>query len=102
MAKHLSHDQISFYDESLKKQIEGAYRSDGRAIHVRSVHGARTVPYSQADAHIDGEALDLMAQKVLSELARDPSSGQFTDLQKQTGDQVQPKESFGSWALFGH
>jgi hypothetical protein len=25
---HLSPDQVSFYDESLKKQIEGSYRDD--------------------------------------------------------------------------
>jgi len=71
MAKHLSSDQISFYDESLKKQIEGAYTSDGWAIHVRSVYGAKSAPYGQVDSHIDGNALDLLAQKVLSEMARD-------------------------------
>ena len=30
-------DQISFYDKSLKKQIEGSYVTDGWAIHVCSV-----------------------------------------------------------------
>jgi hypothetical protein len=34
---YLTPDQISFYDETLKKQIEGSYRYDGKAIHVRSV-----------------------------------------------------------------
>jgi hypothetical protein len=33
-------DQISFYDESLKKQIEGSFISDGKSIHVSSVYGA--------------------------------------------------------------
>jgi hypothetical protein len=62
-------DQISFYDQSLKKQIEGSYRYDGKEIHVRSArYGARSAPrggcltYSQ---------VDLLAQKVLSDLARD-------------------------------
>ena len=27
-------DQVSFYDETLKKQIEGSFVSDGRDIHV--------------------------------------------------------------------
>jgi hypothetical protein len=34
-------DQISFLDESLKKQVEGSYVTDGWAIHVRSVYGAK-------------------------------------------------------------
>ena len=29
-------DQISFYDESLKKQIEGSFKTDGKSIHVFS------------------------------------------------------------------
>jgi thymidine kinase len=29
-------DQVSFYDESLKKQIEGSFISDGKSIHVSS------------------------------------------------------------------
>jgi hypothetical protein len=35
-------DQVSFYDESLKKQIEGSFVSDGKEIHVSSGHGTRT------------------------------------------------------------
>jgi hypothetical protein len=27
---HLSPDQVSFYDETLKKQIEGSYTDDGK------------------------------------------------------------------------
>ena len=42
---HLSPDQVSFYDETLKKQIEGSYRDDGKKIHVCSqVYGARSGP----------------------------------------------------------
>ncbi len=45
MAKHLVSDQISFYDETLKKQIEGSYRTDGKAVHVRSVeYGIKSAP----------------------------------------------------------
>jgi hypothetical protein len=27
-------DRVSFYDESLKKQVEGSFVSDGKKIHV--------------------------------------------------------------------
>jgi len=33
--------QISFYDESLKKQVEGSFVSDGKSINVRSAYGTR-------------------------------------------------------------
>jgi hypothetical protein len=69
MEKHLSPDQISFYDETLKKQIEGSYRCDGKAIHVASQeYGARSAPRGGI---IDIFALNLFAQKVLRELAHD-------------------------------
>jgi hypothetical protein len=62
-------DQICLYDESLKKQIEGSYRYDGKAIHVCSVaYGARSAPRGGC---LDHNEVDLLAQKVLSELARD-------------------------------
>jgi hypothetical protein len=66
---HLSPDQISFYDETLKKQLEGSYRYDGKAIHVASqIYGARSAPRGGI---IDIFALNLFAQKVLSEMAHD-------------------------------
>ena len=66
---HMTRDQISFYDESLGKQIEGSYRYDGKWIYVASQeYGARTAPRG---AIIDIFSLNLFAQKVLSELARD-------------------------------
>jgi hypothetical protein len=69
MEKHLSPDQISFYDETLKKQIEGSYRCDGKAIHVASQeYGARSAPRGGI---IDIFSLNLFAQKVLCELAHD-------------------------------
>jgi hypothetical protein len=72
MAKRMSTDQISFYDESLKKQIEGSYVTDGKEIHVRSVsYGIKSAHYRQVGAAVDQDALDLLAQKLLSELARD-------------------------------
>jgi hypothetical protein len=64
-----SPDQICFYDEPLKKQIEGSYTYDGKAIHVCSVvFGARSAPRGGC---LDHNEVDLLAQKVLSELARD-------------------------------
>ena len=68
---YMTPDQISFYDETLGKQIEGSYRYDGKAIHVASqVYGARSAP-ARFDGRFDQSAVDLLAQKVLSELARD-------------------------------
>jgi hypothetical protein len=72
MARQRSTDQISFYDEALKKQIEGSYRTDGKAVHVRSVkYGIKSAPYGHFGTFVDQEALDLLAQKLLSELARE-------------------------------
>ena len=68
-------DQISFYDESLKKQIEGSYRYDGKAIHVASqLYGARSAR-TRFDGHFHQSAVDSLAQKLLSELARDAAKG---------------------------
>jgi hypothetical protein len=63
-------DQISFYDESLKKQIEGYFVSDGKDIHVSSVYGVKTVPYNDLGACIDYDSQVLLVRKLLSELAR--------------------------------
>ena len=70
-AARMATDQVSFYDESLKKQIEGSYVSDGKAIHVSSLYGCKSAPYSDLGACIDQNAQVLLAQKLLSELARD-------------------------------
>jgi hypothetical protein len=83
-------DQISFYDESLKKQIEGSFRSDGNYIHVYSVYGTKSFPYSDLGACIDYDAQVSFVRKLLAELARDPGSGQQRDAQRQT-------ESFSVW-----
>jgi hypothetical protein len=72
---HMATDQISFYDESLKKQIEGSFVSDGKSIHVSSVYGTKSAPYNDLGACIDYNSQVLLAQKLLSELARDPGSG---------------------------
>ena len=92
-------DQVSFYDESLKKQIEGSFVSDGKSIHVSSVYGSKSFPYNDLGACIDYNAQVLLVQKLLSELARDPGSGNFKDLQQQRGDDHQRQlESFSGWA----
>lgn len=99
-------DQISFYDESLKKQIEGTFISDGKSIHIRSVYGNKSVAYSDLGACIDHNSQVLLAQKLLSELARDPGSGKFKDLHQQKDDQqLEPMQKpfvggasgWGSW-----
>jgi hypothetical protein len=100
---HMATDQISFYDESLKKQIEGTFTSDGKSIHLRSAYGNKSVPYSDLGACIDHNSQVLLAQKLLSELARDPGSG---DLHQQKDDQqLEPMQKpfvggasgWGSW-----
>ena len=71
MAKAMPTDQIHFYDEFLKKEIEGSYTYDGKSIHVRSeAYGAKSA-LTQFDGRFDQSAVDLFARKVLSELARD-------------------------------
>ena len=64
-------DQISFYDESLQKQIEGFFVSDGRELRVSSVYGLKSIPYNDLGACIDYNAQILAAKKVLSSMARD-------------------------------
>ena len=91
--------QISFYDESLKKDVEGSFISDGKSIHVFSEHGTKSFPYNDLGACIDYDAQVLLVERVLSELARDPGSGKFKDLQQQKDDQqLQPMESVSSWS----
>jgi hypothetical protein len=70
-AAQMATDQVSFYDESLKKQIDGSYVSDGKSIHVSSLYGYKSASYSDLGACIDQNAQVLLAQKLLSELARD-------------------------------
>ncbi|MGB8629114.1 MAG: hypothetical protein WCD69_06955 [Xanthobacteraceae bacterium] len=89
-------DQISFYDESLKKQIEGSFISDGNYIHVYSVYGTKSFPYSDLGACIDYNAQVSFVRKLLVELARDPGSGKFKDLSQQRDEQRQI-ESFSVW-----
>ncbi len=65
MSKH-----ISFYDENLQMQIEGSYRSDGKSVHVGSGElGCMSAPYGHLGTFIDKNGQDLLAQKLLSELA---------------------------------
>jgi len=99
-------DQVSFYDESLKKQIEGSFVSDGKEIHVSSVYGTKSVSYGDLGACIDYNSQVLLVQKLLSELARDPGSGKFKDLHQQRDDQqLEPMQKpfvggasgWGSW-----
>ena len=94
-------DYVSFYDESLKKQIEGSFTSDGKSIHVSSAYGIKSVPYNDLGACIDYNAQVLLVQKILSKLARDPDSGEFKDLQQQRGDQQPLMQSTGSTSCWG-
>ena len=68
-------DQVSFYDETLKKQIEGSFISDGKSIHVSSAYGVKSASYGDLGASIDYNSQVLLAQKLLSEVARDAAKG---------------------------
>lgn len=77
MAKRIQrqHDQIFFYDEALKKQVEGSYRTDGKAVHVRSVeYGIKSAPFGDLGTFIDYESLDLLAEKLLHQLAHEAAA----------------------------
>jgi hypothetical protein len=80
---HMATDQISFYDESLKKQIEGSFVSDGKSIHVSSEYGAKSAPYGDLGACIDHNAQVLLAQKLLSEVARDAGDGKKSEQKRE-------------------
>jgi hypothetical protein len=92
-------DQISFYDDSLGKQIEGSFVSDGKYIHVSSAYGTRTVPYHDLGACIDYHAQVLLVQKLLSELARDPGAADFKNLQQPRDDEERHGESYSTWGV---
>lgn len=67
----MAKDQISFYDETLKKQVEGFFVTDGKWIHVASPYGVKRAPYGDLGACIDYNSQVLLARKLLSEVARD-------------------------------
>ena len=96
-------DQVSFYDESLKKQLEGSFVSDGRDIHVSSEYGTKIISYSDLGANIDYNSQVLLVQKVLSEMARDPGSSDFKDLEQQKDYQQGHPEQGGQagWGSSG-
>lgn len=101
MARQMAVDQISFFDESLKKQVEGSYRTDGRSVHVRSAkYGIKSAPYGDLGTYPDQDGLNLLARKLLTELARDPGK-EFNNLQKQKGPQLPPRESFSCSGMRG-
>ena len=90
--------QISFYDESLKKHIDGSFISDGKSVHVFSEYGAKSFPYNDLGACIDYDAQVMFVQKVLSGLARDPGSSKFKELQHQKDNEaLLPRESSCCW-----
>lgn len=72
----MANDRISFYDESLRKQIEGTYVTDGKSVHVRSVkYGIKSAPYGHHGTFVDKNSQDVLAQMLLRELARDAANG---------------------------
>jgi hypothetical protein len=62
-------NHISFYDESLKTQIEGSYVTDGKSIHAGSgTLGLNNARYGHLGMFMDKGGQDLLAQKLMSEL----------------------------------
>jgi hypothetical protein len=68
-------DQVTFFGEPLRKQIEVYFVSAGRELHV-------SVSYGAVGPVIDYNSQILLVQKLLSELARDPSGDKFKELGK--------------------
>ncbi len=68
-------DQILFYDDTLKKELQGSFKSDGRSIHIFSIYGTKSASYGDLGPCIDYNAQVLLAQKLLSELARAAGGG---------------------------
>ncbi len=63
---------VSFYDESLKTQVVGSYTTDGKFIHASSGGlGYKRAPIGHHGTFIDKAGNVKLAQKLLSELARD-------------------------------
>ena len=63
-------NHISFYDESLETQIEGSYVTDGKSIHAGSgILGVKSARHGHLGIFMDKGGQDLLAQKLLSELA---------------------------------
>ncbi|HEU5400670.1 MAG TPA: hypothetical protein VFU86_04890 [Terriglobales bacterium] len=62
---------VSFYDESLGRQIEGSYITDGKVIHAGSgTLGAKSARFGHfGRSRFDQMGQDLIAQDLLSELA---------------------------------
>ena len=71
----MANDQVSFYDKTLKKQVEGSFVSDGKSIHVSSAYGFKSASYGDLGASIDHNSQVLLARKLLSEVARDAGKG---------------------------
>lgn len=71
----MAKDRVSFYDETLKKQVEGCFVSDGKSIHVSSAYGFKSASYGDLGASIDHNSQVSLARKLLSEVARDAGKG---------------------------
>jgi hypothetical protein len=63
---------VSFFDEASKTQIDGSYTTDGKFIHATSAAlGYKSARVGHLGTFIDRAGNLQLAQKLLSELARD-------------------------------
>jgi hypothetical protein len=66
--RHRPSNRVGFYDETLKKEVQGFYRTDGKQIHVSSAeYGTKNAP-AILGTLVDHFALEALAQKLLSEV----------------------------------
>lgn len=67
---------ISFYDESLKTQIEGSYTTDGKWIHAGSgTLGFKSARIGDHGTFVDKAGNVQLAQILMSDLARHSPKG---------------------------
>jgi hypothetical protein len=95
----------SYYDEHLKKQIWGTFKTDGKTLYVLSEYGTKRAPYNDLGPCIDHNSQVLLGRKLLSEVVRDPG-GRLKEFGQQRDDQhLQPMQKpfvggasgWGSW-----
>jgi hypothetical protein len=60
----------SYYDEHLKKKIWGSFITNGKTLRVLSEYGTKSAP-AIFGTLVDHFSLTALAQKLLSEVARD-------------------------------
>jgi hypothetical protein len=69
----------SYYDEHLKRKIWGSFITNGKTLRVLSEYGTKSAP-AIFGTRVDHFALVALAQKLLSEVARDAKQKVLSEL----------------------